>query len=112
MRTGDELIAEQRKKVEAATARLHQLEKKEKERQRKADTHNKIVLGGILLKYAGSNLDPEAFEGYCKKYARALSAINQTYSPTIFSHDDFDDDDDYVVDMGSAEDEDDWAHRF
>ena len=78
-------IEEKKKKIEKEHAqRMNKLKEQEKlikhrmsVDERKKDTHKKIILGGIVQKYCGKEINEENFEAYCKKYAQAIKSFKK-----------------------------------
>jgi len=80
-KTSDEIIQDEKKKIEQAKARIQAIVAKENSKARKLDTRRKVILGGLLLDAArkdmnfqntltllldriSRNADAEAFKGF------------------------------------------------
>jgi len=80
-KSNDEIIADEKKKIEQAKARIQRIVAKESAKERKLDTRRKIILGGLLIEAAkkegnwnrglrqlieriSRENDKRAFEGY------------------------------------------------
>jgi len=80
-KTSDEIIADEKRKIEQAKARIQTLLARENAKERKLDTRRKVILGGLLMDAAkkegnwnrglrqlidriSRDNDRRAFEGY------------------------------------------------
>lgn len=48
-KTNEEIIADEKKKIEQAKARIQTIMARENAKERKLDTRRKVILGGLLL---------------------------------------------------------------
>lgn len=102
-KTTEEIIAQEKKKIGQAKARIQEVMAKENQAARKLDTRRKIILGGLLmdaaekepnwhraleaiLKRVSRENDKKAFEGYTPPLAPEASQALPSQPTQVSSH--------------------------